>query len=78
MNICLSSFTCEQQEEKKTTMTKCLSSSSATKQQEEEKLKPKLLEQGWVRVLPAWAGVGDGADVMELLAGGDGVNTMES
>jgi len=43
-----------------------------------KKLKPKLLEQGWDRVLAAWAGVGNGTDVMELLAGGNGVDAMES
>jgi len=39
-------------------------------------LKPKLL--GWVKVLLAWAGVSDGANVMEVLVGGDGVDAMES
>jgi hypothetical protein len=39
-----------------------------------KKLKHKLLEQGWAKVLHVWVGV----DGMEFLAGGNGVDVKES
>jgi hypothetical protein len=43
-----------------------------------KKLKLKLLEQGWAKILLAWTEVGNGVDMMEFLVNGDGIDTMES